>query len=68
MIDMIERLGNVSLEVPTNLVEIPSDYRSIEHDRWIKVETATVTYKGNPPKDFGVFRAPGGESFTWING
>jgi hypothetical protein len=64
---MTERLGNVSLEVPTNLVEIPSDYKSIEHDLWIKVETAKVTYKGNRSKDFGVFRAPGGELFIWIN-
>lgn len=64
---MTERLGNVSLEVPTNLVEIPSDYKPIEHDRWIKVETAKVTYKGNRSNDFGVFRAPGGELFIWIN-
>ena len=64
---MVERLSNVSLEVPANLVEIPSDYKPIGHDRWVKVETAKVTYKGNPAKDFGVFRAPGGELFIWIS-
>jgi len=32
-----------------------------------KVETAKVTYKGNPSKDFGVFRSPGGELFIWIS-
>jgi hypothetical protein len=63
---MTERLANVSLEVPANLVEIPSDYKPIEHDRWTKVETAKVIYNDKSSKDFGVFRAPGGELFIWI--
>lgn len=63
----VQRLGNVSLEVPDSLVEIPPDYKPIERDRWTKVETARVTYKGRPSKDFGVFRAPGGELFVWVN-
>ncbi len=64
---MVQRLANISLEVPMSLVEIPSDYKPVEHDRWAKVETAKVTYKGRPSKDFGVFRAPGGQLFIWIN-
>jgi hypothetical protein len=63
----VQRLSNISLEVPDNLVEIPSDYKSIEHDRWTKVETARVTYNGKPSKDYGVFRAPSGELFVWVN-
>jgi hypothetical protein len=64
---MVQMLKNISLEVPASLVEIPPDYKSIEHDRWSKVETARITYKGRPSKDFGVFQAPGGELFIWIN-
>jgi hypothetical protein len=63
---LVQRLGNVSLEVPDSLVEIPPDYKPIEHDRWTKVETARVTYKGRESKDFVVFRSPGGELFVWV--
>ncbi|MEW6131282.1 MAG: hypothetical protein AB1757_29905 [Acidobacteriota bacterium] len=62
----IQRLNNISLEVPDSLVEIPPDYRPIEHDRWTKVEAAKVTYKGRTSNDYGVFRAPSGELFVWI--
>jgi toxin ParE1/3/4 len=63
----VQRLSNISLEVPDSLVEIPPDFKPIQHDRWEKVETARVTYKGRQSKDYGVFRAPGGELFIWIN-
>ena len=63
----IQRLSNISLEVPVSLVEVPPDYKPVEHDRWTKLETARVKYKGRPSKDFGVFRAPGGQLFVWIN-
>ena len=62
----IQRLANVSFEVPDNLVQIPPDYESIEHDRWVKLENARVTYKGKASKDFAVFRAPGGELFLHL--
>ncbi len=62
----VQRLSNVSLEVPEELVTIPADYRPIEHDRWTKVETARVRYKGRESKDFVVFRAPGGELFVHV--
>ncbi len=64
---MVQRLHNVSLDVPDSLVEIPADFKPIEHDMWTKVESAKVTYKDRPSKDFGVFRAPGGEFFIWVN-
>src|SRR5262249_24600332 len=63
----VQRLSNISLEVPDSLVAIPTDYKPIEHDRWEKVETARLTYKGRQSKDYGVFRASGGELFIWIN-
>jgi hypothetical protein len=63
----VQRLSNVSFEVPDSLVEIPRDYKPIEHDRWTKVETAKVAYKHKPSKDYGVFRSPGGELFVWVN-
>jgi hypothetical protein len=63
----VQRLRNVSLEVPDNLVEIPPGFKPIEHDTWTKVESAKVTYNNRPSQDFGVFRAPGGELFIWVN-
>jgi len=63
----VQKLRNVSFEVPDALVEIPPDYKPIEHDRWTKVETARIAYKGKPSRDYGVFRSPGGELFVWIN-
>jgi hypothetical protein len=65
--NFVQRLSNVSLDVPASLVEIPHDYKPVEHDRWVKVETARVFYKGKPSADYGVFRAPGGELFVWVN-
>ncbi|MEA2205748.1 MAG: hypothetical protein QOE77_2524 [Blastocatellia bacterium] len=62
-----QRLSNISLEVPNSLVEIPSDYKSIEHDRWIKIETAKVTYQGRIAEDASVFRAPGGQLFIRVH-
>jgi hypothetical protein len=64
---MGQTLSNISLQVPSSLVEIPPDYKPVEHDRWTKVQTAKVTYKGKPSKDYGVFRSPGGELFIWIS-
>jgi len=63
----VQRLGNVSFEVPDELVQIPSDYKPLEHDRWVKLENAQVTYGKKVSKDFVVFRAPGGQLFVRIN-
>jgi hypothetical protein len=63
----LQRLSNISLDVPDSLVQVPPDYKPIEHDRWAKLESAKVTYKGKASKDFVVFRAPGGELFVHIN-
>lgn len=64
---MSQRLTNISLNVPSGLVEIPSDYKPVEHDRWTKLETGRVTWKGRPPKDYKVYRSPGEELFIWID-
>jgi hypothetical protein len=40
---MIQRLSNISLEVPNSLIAIPAEYKPIEHDHWTKVESAKVT-------------------------
>lgn len=63
----VQRLGNISFDVPDELVQIPADYKSIEHDRWVKVENAQVKYGRKVSKDFVVFRAPGGQLFVRIN-
>lgn len=63
----IQKLTNISLEVPDSLVHIPPDYKSVEHDRWTKLENAIVTYKGQPAKDFTVFRSPGGHLFIRVD-
>lgn len=62
-----QRLSNISLDVPDSLVEIPSDYKPIEHVRWVRLESVKLTYDGQPAKDFRVFRAPGGELFIWVD-
>jgi hypothetical protein len=63
----LQRLGNISLDVPDALVQIPSDYKPIEHDRWVRLETAKLSFGGKASKDFVVFRAPGGELFVRVN-
>ena len=62
----IARLRNVTFDVPDALVQIPSDYRVIERDRWVKLETAEVTYDGRLYQDAVVFRAPRGELFIRV--
>lgn len=63
----LQRLGNIALDVPDSLVQIPPDYKPIEHDRWTKLESAKVTYQGRVAKDASVFRAPGGQLFIRAN-
>jgi len=65
--DTVCRLRNISLDVPDGLVDIPAGFKPIERDRWTKVESAKILYKGKVSQDFGVFRAPGGELFIWVN-
>lgn len=60
------RLRDITFDVPDDLVQIPSDYKVIERDRWVKVEPAEVTYGGSLYEDAVVFRAPGGELFIYI--
>lgn len=63
----IARLRNVTFDLPDDLVQIPSDYRVIERDRWVKLETAEVIYDGRLYQDAVVFRAPRGELFIRVN-
>jgi hypothetical protein len=64
---LVQRLQNISLEVPDALVQIPAEYKAVERDIWKKIENAKVKFDGKDAKDFGVFRAPGGELIVWIN-
>ena len=63
----MQRLANIALDVPDSLVQSPPDYKPIEHDRWVKLENAKLTYGGKPAKDFVVFRSPAGELFVHVN-
>jgi hypothetical protein len=63
----LQRLSNISLDVPDSLVHIPSDYKPIEKDRWLKLESAKVTYGGKTSKNFLVFRAPEGQLFIRVS-
>jgi hypothetical protein len=56
----IQRLQNISLDVPNPLVEIPRDYRPLAKHKWLRVDSAVVTYDGKPGKDFSVFRSDDG--------
>src|SRR5258707_11638032 len=63
----IQKLTKVSLEVPDALIEIPSDFKPIAHDKWTKMESAKVTYKDKVSNDYAGFRAPGSELFVWVS-
>jgi hypothetical protein len=63
----VQKLSNISLNVPDSLFEIPSGYQGIEHRQWTKVENAKVSYGGKQSRDFGVFRSPTDELFIWVN-
>jgi hypothetical protein len=65
-VSTIQRLSSVTFDATDALVELPPNFKPIEHVRWAKMESARVRYKGEPSKDYGVFRAPGGELFIWI--
>lgn len=64
---LVQRLQNISLDVPDALVQIPASHKAVERDIWKKVDNAKLKYDGKESKDFGVFRAPGGELFVWVN-
>ena len=57
----VQRLQNVSLEVPDGLLEITSDYKPLPKHKWTRVDSASVRYDGKPPKDFSVFRSEDGD-------
>jgi hypothetical protein len=63
----VQRLSNISLDVPDSLFEIPKDYKGTEHRHWTKVTSAKISYGGKPSKDYGVFRSPTDELFVWVN-
>jgi len=56
----IQRLQNISLDVPAVLVEIPQDYRPQPKHKWSRVDSAIVTYDGKPGKHSSVFRSDNG--------
>jgi hypothetical protein len=60
-------LKNISLTVPAELVDIPADYKPVEHDRWTKLEAAKVTWKGGVPKGYKVYQSPSQELFIWLD-
>ena len=66
-LSLIQRLENISLEVPDNLVRVPPDYKPIEKDLWTRVKDAKVKYRGKLSNEFGVFRAPTGELYVWVD-
>lgn len=63
----VQKLSNISLNVPDDLFAIPPDYKGVEHRLWKKVVTAKVSYGGKVSKDYGVFRSPADELFVWVD-
>lgn len=53
----IQRLQNISLDVPPALVETPVGYKPVAKHKWSRVDSAIVTYDGKRAKDFSVFRS-----------
>jgi hypothetical protein len=56
----IQRLQNISLAVPGELVDIPPNYRPLPKHKWSLVDPANVSYDGKPGKDYSVFRSDDG--------
>ncbi len=56
----IQRLQNISLDVPSGLVEIPSDYKPILKYKWKRVDFAKVFYDKKLQKKSSVFRSEDG--------
>lgn len=56
----IQRLQNVSLDVPDGLVEIPAGYTPQPKHKWSRLDSAIVTYDGKPGVHSSVFRADNG--------
>jgi hypothetical protein len=56
----LQMLQNISLNVPSRLVEIPPDYRPLSKHKWLLVDSANISYDGKPGNDFSVFRSDDG--------
>lgn len=56
----VQRLQNISLDVPNGLVEIPSDYKPIPKYKWSRVDSAKVFYDGKLQKKYSIFRSEDG--------
>lgn len=52
----VQRLVNISFDVPATLFEIPANYKELPKFNWKKITDAKVSYKGKPVKDALVFR------------
>jgi len=55
-----QRLQNISLEVPNQLVQIPPEYRPLPKHKWTRIDSAQVSYDGKRKKDYSVFRSEDG--------
>ncbi len=63
----IQRLQNISLNVPAGLVEIPPNYRPLPKHKWSRVDSAIVTIDSKPGKSSSVFRSDhGNELFVTL--
>jgi len=56
----VQKLQNISLEVPSQLVEIPPAYKPLPKHKWVRVDLAKVSYDGKPQKNYSVFRSEDG--------
>jgi hypothetical protein len=46
----VQKLQNISLEVPSRFVEVPRDYKPIPKYKWARLNSAKVTLNGKPPE------------------
>ncbi len=53
----MQRLQNISLQVPAHLLEIPPDYHPLPKFKWVRVASAQILYDGKEQKDGSVFRS-----------
>jgi hypothetical protein len=61
-----QRLQNISLDVPLTLIEIPPNYQPLAKHKWLRIDSANVSFDDKPAKDFSVFRSDDNQLFVTL--
>lgn len=53
----VQRLENISLSVPSQLLEIPLGFKPLPKHKWLRDNSVQLTYENKTQKNFSVFRS-----------